>query len=60
MSKYGNNIRKCRDDRREGYYIKARTDECKPVQEYIYGTSYKEVHENSIQKKAEANFFHCP
>lgn len=57
MSKYGNNIRKCRDGRWEGRYIKARTDECKPVLGYIYGTSYKEVHKNQIPKKAEANFF---
>lgn len=57
MSKYGENIHQRKDDRWEGRYIKARTAERKPVWGYIYGTSYKEVHENLIQKKAEANFF---
>lgn len=59
MSKYGENIHQRKDGRWEGRYIKARTAERKPVQGYIYGTSYKEVHENLIQKKAEANFFSC-
>ena len=57
MSKYGENIHQRKDGRWEGRYIKARTAERKPVQGYIYGTSYKEVHENLIQKKAEANLF---
>ena len=59
MSKYGENIHQRKDGRWEGRYIKARTAERKPVWGYIYGTSYKEVHENLIQKKAEANFFRC-
>lgn len=57
MSKSGENIHKRRDGRWEGRYIKGRTPDRKPVWGYLYGSSYAEVHQLLIQKKAESGFY---
>lgn len=57
MAQRGENIRKRKDGRWEGRYIKARTPEGKIQWGYVYGTAYAEVKRMSIQRKAEAFFF---
>lgn len=57
MAKHGENIRKRKDGRWEGRYIKARTNEGKAVWGYIYGGTYSEVKQILIQKKAECSFY---
>ena len=57
MARRGENIRKRRDGRWEGRYIKARTSEGKIQWGYVYGTVYAEVKRVLIQKKAEAGFY---
>ena len=54
MARRGENIRKRKDGRWEGRYIKARTPEGKIQWGYVYGTVYAEVKRVLIQKKAEA------
>ena len=57
MARRGENIRKRKDGRWEGRYIKARTPEGKIQWGYVYGTVYAEVKHVLIQKKAEAGFY---
>ena len=57
MARRGENIRKRKDGRWEGRYIKARTPEGKIQWGYVYGTAYAEVKQVLIRKKAEAGFY---
>ena len=57
MARRGENIRKRSDGRWEGRYIKGRSSEGKPFWGYVYGASYTEVREITIQKKAEYGFY---
>ena len=57
MARRGENIRKRKDGRWEGRYIKARTPEGKIQWGYVYGTAYVEVQRVLIQRKAEAGFY---
>ena len=57
MARRGENIRKRKDGRWEGRYIKARTSEGKVQWGYVYGTVYAEVKQVLIRKKAEAGFY---
>ena len=57
MAKRGENIRRRKDGRWEGRYIKSRTSERKPVWGYVYGSAYTDVKEILIRKKAEAGFY---
>ena len=57
MARRGENIRKRKDGRWEGRYIKARTSEGKVQWGYVYGTAYAEVKRVLIQRKAEAGFY---
>ena len=57
MARRGENIRKRKDGRWEGRYIKARTPEGKIQWGYVYGTAYAEVKRVLIQRKAEAGFY---
>ena len=57
MARRGENIRKRKDGRWEGRYIKARTPEGKIQWGYVYGTAYMEVKRVLIQRKAEADFY---
>lgn len=57
MARRGENIRKRKDGRWEGRYIKARTPEGKVQWGYVYGTVYAEVKRVLIQRKAEAGFY---
>ena len=57
MARRGENIRKRKDGRWEGRYIKARMPEGKIQWGYVYGTVYAEVKRVLIQKKAEAGFY---
>ena len=57
MARRGENIRKRKDGRWEGRYIKARTPERKIQWGYVYGTAYVEVKRVLIQRKAEAGFY---
>lgn len=52
MARRGENIRKRKDGRWEGRYIKARTPEGKIQWGYVYGTVYAEVKRVLIQKKS--------
>ena len=57
MAKHGENIRKRKDGRWEGRYIKSRTAEGKALWGYVYGSTYAEVKQVLIQKKAECGFY---
>ena len=57
MARRGENIRKRKDGRWEGRYIKACTPEGKIQWGYIYGMAYTAVKQILIQKKAEAGFY---
>ena len=57
MARRGENIRKRKDGRWEGRYIKARTPEGKIQWGYVYGTAYVEVKRVLIQRRAEAGFY---
>ena len=57
MARRGENIRKRKDGRWEGRYIKSRTPEGKIQWGYVYGTAYAEVKRVLIQRKAEAVFY---
>lgn len=57
MARRGENIRKRKDGRWEGRYIKVRTPEGKIQWGYIYGSAYAEVKQLLIRKKAEAGFY---
>lgn len=57
MAKHGENIRKRKDGRWEGRYIKSRTTEGKALWGYVYGSTYAKVKQVLIQKKAECGFY---
>ena len=57
MARRGENIRKRKDGRWEGRYIKTRTPEGKIQWGYVYGTAYVEVKRVLIQRRAEAGFY---
>lgn len=57
MSKRGENIRKRKDGRWEGRYIKERKPDRSAIWGYIYGHSYTEVKEKLIIKKMEVQQF---
>ena len=57
MAKHGENIRKRKDGRWEGRYIKGRKPDKTAVWGYIYGHSYTEVKEKLIRKKNEVRQF---
>ena len=57
MARRGENIRKRKDGRWEGRYIKARTQEGNIQWGYVYGTVYTEVKQVLIRRKAEAGFY---
>ena len=57
MARRGENIRKRKDGRWEGRYIKARTPEDRIQRGYIYVAAYGEVKQVLIRKKAEAGFY---
>lgn len=51
MSKHGENIRKRKDGRWEGRYIKGRKSDRTAIWGYIYGHSYAEVKKRLAIKK---------
>lgn len=57
MARRGENIRKRKDGRWEGRYIKGHTSEGKVRWGYVYGTSYAEVRSKTIQKRAEYGLY---
>ena len=57
MARHGENIRKRKDGRWEGRYIKGRDRTGKAVQGYVYAPTYAEVKEKLIRCKAEASFY---
>ena len=57
MSKHGENIRKRKDGRWEGRYIKGRKADRTAIWGYIYGHSYNEVKEKLTIKKMEVQQF---
>ena len=57
MSKHGENIRKRKDGRWEGRYIKGRKSDRAAIWGYIYGHSYTEVKEKLAIKKMEVQQF---
>ena len=57
MSKHGENIRKRKDGRWEGRYIKGRKSDRTAIWGYIYGHSYTEVKEKLSIKKMEVHQF---
>lgn len=58
MARRGENIRKRKDGRWEGRYIKARKPDRKICWGYVYGTTYAEVKQKLIHKKAEYGLCH--
>ena len=57
MSKHGENIRKRKDGRWEGRFIKGRKSDRTAIWGYIYGHSYTEVKEKLTIKKMEVQQF---
>lgn len=57
MARRGENIRKRKDGRWEGRYIKARKPEGNIQWGYVYGSTYTEVKQVLIRKKAETGFY---
>lgn len=57
MARRGENIRRRKDGRWEGRYIKGRTSEGKVCWGYIYGMNYTEVKSKTIQKRAEYGLY---
>lgn len=57
MAKRGENIRKRKDGRWEGRYIKGRKADRTAIWGYIYGHSYNEVKEKLTIKKMEVQQF---
>ena len=57
MAKRGENIRKRKDGRWEGRYIKGRKSDRTAIWGYIYGHSYNEVKEKLTIKKMEVQQF---
>ena len=57
MARRGENIRKRKDGRWEGRYIKAHTPDRRICWGYVYGTTYAEVKQKLIHKKAEYGLY---
>lgn len=57
MAKHGENIRRRKDGRWEGRYIKGRTPDRKAVWGSVYGRSYTEVQQVLRQCKAESGLY---
>ena len=57
MSKPGENIRKRKDGRCEGLYIKGRKSDRTAIWGYIYGHSYAQVNKRLAIKKMEVQQF---
>ena len=57
MAKRGENIRKRKDGRWEGRFIKGRKPDRTAIWGYIYGRSYTEVKEKLTTKKMEVQQF---
>ena len=57
MARHGENIRKRKDGRWEGRYIKARTPDRKIRWGYVYGTTYTDVKQVLVCKKAEYGLY---
>ena len=57
MAKHGENIRRRKDGRWEGRYIKGRTPDRKAVWGSVYGRSYTEVQQVLRQRKAESGLY---
>ena len=53
MARHGENIHKRKDGRWEGRYIKARTPDKRIHWGYVYGTTYADVKQILVRKKAE-------
>lgn len=57
MARRGENIRKRKDGRWEGRYIKGHTQDGKICWGYAYGSTYAEAKQKTTQKKAEYGFY---
>ena len=57
MAKRGENIRKRKDGRWEGRYIKGRKSDGKSAWGYLYGHSYTEVKQELTRRKALSGFY---
>ena len=57
MARHGENIRKRKDGRWEGRYIKGKDAGGKPHWGYLYGRDYAQVKQALIQKKAESSYY---
>lgn len=57
MARHGENIRKRKDGRWEGRYIKGRRTDGKAVWGYLYGSTYTAVKEELAKKKALSGFY---
>lgn len=57
MARRGENIRKRKDGRWEGRYIKGRRTDGKAVWGYLYGSTYAAVKEELTKKKALSGFY---
>lgn len=53
MAKHGENIRKRRDGRWEGRYIKGRRPDGTALWGYVYSRSYQDVRKMLLARKAE-------
>lgn len=53
MSRHGENIRKRKDGRWEGRYIKGRTPDGKAKLGYVYGKTYGQVRQRLVQCRAQ-------
>lgn len=57
MARHGENIHKRKDGRWEGRYIKARTPDKRIHWGYVYGTTYADVKQILVRKKAEYGLY---
>ena len=57
MARHGENIRKRKDGRWEGRYIKGKQPDGKTLWGYVYGGSYTAVKQTLLQKKAESCYY---
>lgn len=53
MARHGENIRKRKDGRWEGRYIKGRTPDGKAKLGYVYGKTYGQVRQRLVQYRAQ-------
>lgn len=57
MAKHGENIRKRRDGRWEGRYIKGRRPDGTALWGYVYSRSYQDVRKMLLARKAESAYY---